>query len=76
VLVGDSLGDSNPEVAQAVGAASLPPADATRPKVASVQLPARDVGGVSALTVVLVALVIGTVAGGGATLLTRRLDRR
>ena len=72
VFVGDSLGDNTPESVRAD--ARMTPAAATGPSVASVQLPTR--GGTSTLTVVLLALAVGTIAGGGATLLTHRLDRR
>ena len=75
VLVGDSLGDSNPELVSA-RAGSKAVAPATAPNVASLQQPSPTDDGVPALAVVLVALAVGMLASGGSTLLVRRLDRR
>lgn len=77
VFVGDSLADTNPESIRAKpGSSAEPPSAPLSPTVASVQLPTRNADGASTLTVALLALAVGTIAGGGSTLLVRRLDRR
>jgi len=77
VFVGDSLADSDPQVTNAEPVAKkAPPLPATSPSIARVETPARGYAGVSTLTVVLLALAIGTLAGGGSTLLVNRLGRR
>jgi plastocyanin len=77
VFVGDSLADASPELVKAAPSASkTQPPSATAPSVANVQLPAQGGDGVSTLTVALLALAVGTIAGGGSTLLVRLLDRK